>query len=860
MWFSGKNYMVSYDGIQMDTISISNDKGEVHITGMLETRNADLVVSTTKGLYLIDPGSSGAGSCEQILDGCINAMVAQDNDHVWLGTNQGLLFFSFSHGLIKKLTMDNGLPSDAVHGLLFDSDSTLWITTWHGMAILPADEAIPATIEHENHNLYGQMAEDSEGHIWAGGESEITILDKERRKIRSIPSEINSRPLPPTFIPWQILLCDSRGLIWHAVPDHVIIHDPKQGIQRYCNLNFNLRIEQPSVLFEDKDGSIWLATSLGNIYRYDVDLFSYLTLPISSCPFPLTSIQAVAPLQTYCLTVATTEGLYLTTKEFSTYQLILSESITALHIDPENRIWVTTDDELVGFKVDKRSLKANVIIRKPLPDISVSGLLVDGSDCWISTYERGVRRLNLESGETSSFIYHPGDHFSLSSNHITSMERYGGKIWIGSTEGKINMIDPMTNEIEAFNVYPGSNSSLPGMINHMIQVNGELWIATNTGISKIKDRDIESADLFDQLDVKQILKDSSGLLWISHMSGLNVYDRHNDRSYHLAGRTGKTDVSYLFLGPDQDVYLKNDTEIRQYSHILPGFSGFSTIISQSKINNIPYPLRSGSELAHDENNLEIMLSVLSFRNTELNRYSVFLEGWDTAWQESASPVFVYQNLKPGNYLLHFRGVNFTGQWGPETKIPFTILPSPWLTNWALAGYSLALMLMAILFFTLRKRNLVLARNLQDKTLELGRLKKHFQDEMINELTTDKIEGRSLPTEEIRFLRKVIDFIDTHLAEDGFSVENLAHGLSMSRTKLFRQMKLVTGLSPTDFSIKYRLNLAAEMIRKKTGNISEIAFSVGYKNPAHFSKSFRKFHGCTPSEFLKSSECNQKESL
>jgi len=129
-------------------------------------------------------------------------MIAQDKDHLWLGTNQGLLYYSFSNGLIKELTTEDGLPSDVVHGLLTDADSTLWISTWHGMAILPADEALPVIIEHnKNRILYGQMAEDSQGHIWAGGESEITLFDDDLKPVKSVPSAINSKSLPPVTYP-----------------------------------------------------------------------------------------------------------------------------------------------------------------------------------------------------------------------------------------------------------------------------------------------------------------------------------------------------------------------------------------------------------------------------------------------------------------------------------------------------------------------------------------------------------------------------------------------------------------------------------------------------------------------------------
>ena len=857
MWFTGKNYLVSYDGNRIDTISLMNDEGDVFITDMSESQDNDLVISTTKGLYIIDPASVEATSHEPVLKGSMNVMVPQNEDHLWLGTNQGLLYYSLSGGLIKKLTMENGLPSDVVHGLIRGTDSTLWISTWDGMAVLPAGMANPVPIEHDKDCiLYGQMAEDPEGHIWAGGESEITVFDNHQKSIRTIPSAINSRTLPPTFIPWQILLCDSRGLIWYAVPDKVNIYDPEQRIQRTCNLDFNFRIEQPTAVFEDKDGSIWLATTLGNIYRYDMDLFSYLSLPISSCPFTLTSIHDIAPLHSDYLAATTSEGLFLITEEFNSYRLILRKDMTALYIDPENRIWVTTDDELIGLEMDGESMVAHEISRHKLPEFSVSGLIIEDSDCWISTFDMGVYRLNMETGEYSSYMYHPGLLSSFPSNHITTMEWYDEKLWLGTVEGIIIIINPLTNEIERFNTGLGRNSSVQGMINYMSQVDDELWIATNAGIHRITGRNISSPDLYDRMGVKQILSDTGGFLWINHQNGIDVFDTENDRIYHVVGQSDSKAFSYLFLGPDQNIHLLTDTDIRRYSHILPEWKGSSTVISQSKINGEPFPLHSGSALDHDDNDLEIVLSVLSYRNPELNRYASFLQGMDTTWQETSSPVFSYQNLKPGNYIFHYRGANFTGQWGQEMEILFTILPSPWFTKWAIAGYSMVVILIAVIFMTLRRRNLTLARDLQEKSIELGELRKQFQGELLNRLTREKIEGRPMQSEDIQLLRKVVDFIDAHLADDNFSVENIAQGLAMSRTKLFRHMKLLTGVSPTEFIINYRLKLAAEMLRKRAGNISEISLSVGYKNPAHFSDSFRKFHGCTPSEFVKNPGCNE----
>jgi AraC-like DNA-binding protein len=457
-------------------------------------------------------------------------------------------------------------------------------------------------------------------------------------------------------------------------------------------------------------------------------------------------------------------------------------------------------------------------------------------------------------------MHHPGALSSLSSNHITTMLMYGEKLWLGTVEGNINIINPLTNEIEVFNAGPGNFSEILGIINHLSQVKNELWIATNAGIKKIKNAKISSLELFDRLEVKQILPENSGFVWVSHAKGIDAYDMHNDRIYHVVEPSTIMDFKYLFIGPEHNIYLIYPAEIRRYSHQLLELNSSSTIISQSKINNEICPLHSGSELAHDQNDLEIKLSVLSYRNPELNRFGTFMEGYDTAWQVFKSPVFIYQNLKPGNYIFHYKGANFTGQWGPETEISFTVLPSPWVTTWAIAGYSLILILIAVIFIILRKRNIILTRDLQVKSEELKELRKKFQEQILNNLTAEKAEGRSLQSEDIQLLQKVVDFIDTHIADDSFSVENIAQDLFMSRTKLFRRMKLITGMSPTEFIINYRLKLAAEMIKNRTGNMSEIALSVGYKNPSHFSDSFRKFHGCAPSEFQSRPDCNESKSI
>jgi DNA-binding response OmpR family regulator/two-component sensor histidine kinase len=97
-----------------------------------------------------------------------------------------------------------------------------------------------------------------------------------------------------------------------------------------------------------------------------------------------------------------------------------------------------------------------------------------------------------------------------------------------------------------------------------------------------------------------------------------------------------------------------------------------------------------------------------------------------------------------------------------------------------------------------------------------------------------------------FMQNVVQIIRKKLDDDNFSVQILADALYLSRVQVFRKIKALTGQTPTLFIRQIRLQTAHQLIQQTDQTIAEIAFQVGFKDPAYFSRVFTEVYGFPPS--------------
>lgn len=117
----------------------------------------------------------------------------------------------------------------------------------------------------------------------------------------------------------------------------------------------------------------------------------------------------------------------------------------------------------------------------------------------------------------------------------------------------------------------------------------------------------------------------------------------------------------------------------------------------------------------------------------------------------------------------------------------------------------------------------------------------------DEGTDDPIER--IGTEDKAFIDGLRKYIEDNISETSISVTALAGEMCMSRASFFRKMKSLTGMTPNDFILSYRLNKAATMLKEGKWRIGEVADMLGFSSASHFSRVFRQKFGKSPKEFI-----------
>ena len=123
---------------------------------------------------------------------------------------------------------------------------------------------------------------------------------------------------------------------------------------------------------------------------------------------------------------------------------------------------------------------------------------------------------------------------------------------------------------------------------------------------------------------------------------------------------------------------------------------------------------------------------------------------------------------------------------------------------------------------------------------------------------DKVIQPEVKGNDELLMERIMKAVNKNISNSDFNVDMLTQEVGISRAQLHRKMKEMTGISTSEFIRNIRLEQAARLLKEQKINVTQVAYTVGFSNLAHFSTIFRKYFGVAPSEYGEKSGGDKRE--
>jgi AraC-like DNA-binding protein len=100
----------------------------------------------------------------------------------------------------------------------------------------------------------------------------------------------------------------------------------------------------------------------------------------------------------------------------------------------------------------------------------------------------------------------------------------------------------------------------------------------------------------------------------------------------------------------------------------------------------------------------------------------------------------------------------------------------------------------------------------------------------------------------KFINKLFDFVERNIDNSELQIEDFSSEIGVSRAQLFRKLKSLTDTTPNKLLLQIRLKTALKLLQTNEYPINEVAYKVGFSDPAYFGKCFKAEYNMTPKTY------------
>jgi len=393
--------------------------------------DSQLIISSNKGLFLIDKNDFNSVTIKKITDGFISDVIF----------NSGLVYFA-TFGEIKsfepatlKISTVFSLPlppsqhsSYKIKTIFIDSNQLLWIGTQNQGAFVwnTKKTAFESWIANNKHSDLKLLDNDvwtikhaQQGGLWIGTNAGLDYFNSEKNKIKPI---VHNRLANTTIENLKIYdLLETQNSLWLATGNGLLnYHKGSKTVGQFFP-HFH-KANTPLVIFSlisIKPQEIWIASNIG-ILKFNT-----------------------------------------TTHEFSYDKNIMSpfNAKPARLIKFENNLlWIGLYDRLITYSPEKKKIKTIMMSERNAKGVYsiLTDINVINQQLWLSYAHDGIYVIDLKNNNNIIKHFHSSNGFI--DNMIYSIQNSHGYIWASSTQGLIR-INQLNFEYVLFNHQDGLTSN-----------------------------------------------------------------------------------------------------------------------------------------------------------------------------------------------------------------------------------------------------------------------------------------------------------------------------------------------------------------------------------------------------------------
>lgn len=453
----------------------------------------------------------------------------QAQPHSVTQTNSGAQLAAIDP-MVRSITMDNGLPSNAVRSVVQGSKGYMWFGTDNGLCRFDGYDVRTYYNPFTTVDQFVSALTACEEGLLVGCNNGAYLFSNATDQFQKLSDKITAPVLNFSL--------DGDQNVW--------ISTSGQGVFRYNRTTHELH-QYPMKNIQgkvkctlvDANNQVWMLCNQGEASIYHLnkstDQFEAFPLKGDATMFHGMAMLATPDGNVY---VGTWEnGLYKLNADGSAEQLIsgtLSNAVHHIHqlyCNDNKSLLIASDDGLVQYDIQNRIWHMLSEVNNPSRSTSerfVYGIADDNEGgTWVSTYYGGVNYLPSTSFEERFHAY-SARLGGLRGNVVGRFfEDHQHRIWIATDDAGLDCFNPQTN---SFVSYPGKAAMGKYNVHALFADENNLWVGTyGNGVIRMNmATGAQQVFLTDGMasggNAYCIYRDRKKRLWAATMDGANLFD------------------------------------------------------------------------------------------------------------------------------------------------------------------------------------------------------------------------------------------------------------------------------------------------------------------------------------------------